>query len=157
MTFSSPVKHELPPVVVSRRQFRAEFVFHLVLLLAAVAVIVMSFLMRLVGDNLVFMPGSVWPIPETCAARQWLGIDCPGCGLTRSFIAISSGDLARAWNFNPAGFVLYLFVVGQIPWRLFQMGRRANRKMPVFNIWLFLPLAIAVAALLTQWIGKLVS
>ena len=34
-----------------------------------------------------WLPGV--PMPETCASRSIFDIECPGCGLTRSFIAIA--------------------------------------------------------------------
>lgn len=35
-----------------------------------------------------------------------VGVVDPTCGLTRASIAIARGDLASAWRFNPAAFVL---------------------------------------------------
>ena len=148
---------ELPPIVVNKKQLRAEFIFHLALLIAAVSVILLSFLMRSVGESLVFLPWSSLPMPESCAAKQLFGISCPGCGLTRAFIAISHGNWDRAWFFNPASFLVYLFVIVQIPWRCFQMWRIAINRYPVFSVWLFLPLAVVAAGLILQWIVKLVS
>jgi hypothetical protein len=112
--------------------------------------------MRTAGESLVFLPGSSLPLPDSCAARQLLGINCPGCGLTRAFIAISDGQWARAWHFNPASFVAYLFVVVQIPWRCFQMWRIATHRFPVFSVWLFLPLAMVATSLLLQWAVALI-
>ncbi len=148
---------DLRPADANSMQLRAEFYFHLALLVAAVAVIVLSVLMRTVGETLVFLPGSSLPLPESCAAKQLFGINCPGCGLTRAFIAISDGQWTRAWRFNPASFVVYLFVVGQIPWRSFQMWRIATNRFPVFSVWLFLPLAVVASSLLLQWGIALIS
>lgn len=137
-------------------QLRAEFFLHLMLLVVSTAVILLSVFMRNEGETLVFLPGSDLPLPESCAVRQLFGINCPGCGLTRAFIAISDGQWARAWHFNPASFVVYLFVVFQIPWRCFQMWRIATHRFPVFSIWLFLPLALVAASLLLQWTVALI-
>ena len=147
---------ELPPIVSNSKQLRFEFFFHLALLVAAVGVILLSVFMRNVGETLVFLPGSSLPLPESCAARQLFGINCPGCGLTRAFIAISGGQWVRAWHFNPASFAVYLFVVVQIPWRCIQMGRIVTHRIPVFSIWLFLPLVVVAASLLLQWIVNIV-
>ena len=145
------------PIVVISVQLRVEFFFHLALLAAAVAVILLSVFMRTEGETMVFLPGSIFPLPESCAARQLFGINCPGCGLTRAFIAISRGEWARAWYFNPASFAVYLFVVAQIPWRCFQMWRIATHRFPVFSVWLFLPLVVLTASLLLQWIVVLIG
>jgi hypothetical protein len=62
----------------------------------------------------VFLPG-VGTIPETCTLHARLGIDCPGCGLTRSFIHLAHGDLRAAWSLNPVGLLMFAFVAAQIP------------------------------------------
>jgi len=37
-----------------------------------------------------------------CPIKRTLLIDCPGCGLQRSFIALLRGDLAASWHLYPA-------------------------------------------------------
>ena len=37
-----------------------------------------------------------------CPIKQTLFIDCPGCGLQRSFIALLRGDFAGSWHLYPA-------------------------------------------------------
>lgn len=44
---------------------------------------------------------------STCAFRNTFGISCPGCGLTRSFAAISHGQPADALRAHPLGAVIY--------------------------------------------------
>jgi hypothetical protein len=43
-----------------------------------------------------------------CLFRRFTGWDCPGCGLTRSFCALSAGDIVGAFDFHLAGPFLYL-------------------------------------------------
>lgn len=38
----------------------------------------------------------------TCYFKSQFGIDCPGCGLQRSFIALLKGDIAESWHYHPA-------------------------------------------------------
>lgn len=43
----------------------------------------------------------------TCPSHLLFGVDCPFCGLTRSFVALAHGDLGRALHFHPAGPLLF--------------------------------------------------
>lgn len=45
--------------------------------------------------------------PELCGFHRATGIDCPGCGLTRSFCFTAHGELAAAFGFNGLGPVLF--------------------------------------------------
>ncbi len=38
----------------------------------------------------------------TCFYRQISGIDCPGCGMQRSFICLVRGDFAYSFQYYPA-------------------------------------------------------
>jgi hypothetical protein len=44
---------------------------------------------------------------DLCALHAVTGLPCPGCGLTRAFIAASAGDLTVALGANPFVLVLY--------------------------------------------------
>jgi hypothetical protein len=41
-----------------------------------------------------------------CLIEAILGVECPGCGLSRAFQALLHGDLAGAWAHNPLVFVV---------------------------------------------------
>ena len=56
----------------------------------------------LVGAGAVF----VFLGPPFCPTALFLGIPCPGCGLTRATLALLRGDFARAFGFHPLVFVL---------------------------------------------------
>lgn len=46
-----------------------------------------------------------------CLSQRVLGIDCPGCGMTRSVVALGRGDVVRAFEANwmaPTMFALAL-------------------------------------------------
>ena len=46
-----------------------------------------------------------------CAWKYITDLNCAGCGLTRSFCAISSGDLILSFQDHPAGPFLYAAMV----------------------------------------------
>jgi len=52
---------------------------------------------------IVFLP-LIRYIPHFCLMQKLLGIPCPGCGVSRSLMAIARLRPAIAWAANPAGF-----------------------------------------------------
>jgi hypothetical protein len=66
------------------------------------------------------------PIPELCTYRRVLGVECPGCGLTRSFSFMAHGAWLEALKVNWMGPPFFAGVASQIPYRLFRLvrGRR---------------------------------
>ena len=134
---------------------RVEIYLHMMILLFAIVVFAMSFTMTLVGETQVYLPGFALPLPETCSARIMFGIDCPACGLTRAFISISQGEFAAAWHFNYASYLVYAFVVVQIPWQSYQIWRIWSGKRSVDALWLYyLPIVMTIA-LVVQWLVRL--
>lgn len=47
------------------------------------------------------------PRQTVCWSRLLFGALCPGCGLTRSFVALAGGSLAEAWSLNRMGPLLF--------------------------------------------------
>ncbi len=37
----------------------------------------------------------------TCPSKKFFYLDCPGCGLQRSLLALIKGDIAASWNLYP--------------------------------------------------------
>jgi Protein of unknown function (DUF2752) len=55
----------------------------------------------------VALPGGA-PLRGMCLFHEGLDLDCPMCGMTRSFVALAHGDLAAALRFHPAGPLLFV-------------------------------------------------
>lgn len=51
-----------------------------------------------------------------CAFHRLFGLDCPMCGMTRAFAALSHGRLLVAWGYNRAAPVTYLAFWTAIAW-----------------------------------------
>lgn len=90
-----------------------------------------------------------------CFFKYLTHLDCPGCGLTRSFICISQGHWIQAFHFNILGpFVYLLFIFYFIEHLLnliFKKGFSFSWKLPPWGSFLFFVLLIG------QWILKLGS
>ena len=152
---SSNAEAASPPIALLQGGESPLLWLHVVFFCMGLSVIGMSFLMRASGPTSVYLPGASFAMPEVCTSKRIFGVPCPGCGLTRSFIAISHGQFGRAWGFNPASFVLYPFVFAQIPWSAMQVWLIRTRGYGVHVPYIhFLPLAVAIV-LLVQWLLKL--
>ncbi len=53
-------------------------------------------------------------LPHICLVRALFGIPCPGCGVMHAMAALSHMDLAAAWHWNPAAFLLSLLLLFQL-------------------------------------------
>lgn len=47
----------------------------------------------------------------SCPFKQTFGIDCPGCGFQRSFLALIQGDLILSFKFYPATILIILLFI----------------------------------------------
>jgi hypothetical protein len=62
---------------------------------------------------LLFVP-MIPHVPHLCLMKKFLGIPCPGCGISHSLMAAFSIDLGKAWVANPAGIAVALLFCYQI-------------------------------------------
>ncbi|MGB3513211.1 MAG: DUF2752 domain-containing protein [Microcoleaceae cyanobacterium] len=74
-----------------------------------------------------------WEIPFLgCPLLRYIGIPCPGWGLTRSFIAVTRGDLSQAIAyhlFGPVFFIVFIIAALHLISELIN-----NRKIRAFYI-----------------------
>ena len=63
--------------------------------------------------------------PELCGVKRMGWGECPGCGLTRSFVLAVRLD-PEAFRLHPAGPLLLLLIVGQLPYRGSRWWRRRS-------------------------------
>jgi len=92
---------------------------HLYILIFCSTILLLSFFLTIDGGSNVCLPIlNKYPIHGICLFKEIFGIDCPTCGLTRSFISISHLHFENAWDFNRASIFIYVFVLFQIPYRI---------------------------------------
>ena len=134
---------------------QSEVPLHWALLGLSTAVLIAALVLETRGSRQVVLPLLDVPLPESCTFHRTTGFDCPGCGLTRSFIAIAHARWAQAWQFNPAGYVLFALVVLQVPYRAVQL-RRIGRGIEPIRIrradWIVIG---TVPLLIGQWMLRL--
>ena len=124
---------------------------HWTMLILATVALLLSFLLSFEGDGpkASLSLGSV-SLPPMCGSRVLFGINCPGCGLTRSYVAIASGDLTGSLQFHRIGWLMWLATVLQLPYRVFCLrelrGKVVERKWP---IWFG---NMLIAALIGNWL-----
>lgn len=44
-------------------------------------------------------------ITSLCPIKALTGLNCPGCGITRMFVALFHGDIYQAFRYNPLVFI----------------------------------------------------
>lgn len=134
---------------------KSDAALHWVLLGLALLVLLLAATLQATGGTRVVIPIAGIQLPELCSARRWLGLECPGCGMTRSLISIMHGRLADAWRFNPAGFLVFGVIAFQIPYRVWQLTRLRHGLPSLNPAWLNLSWAFVGAALVIQWVARL--
>ena len=65
-----------------------------------------------------------------CLSKQFLGFDCPGCGLQRSVVFLLQGDFMAAFNMYPAIYAILLLFGFLLVDRLIRV--RHSSKITVF-------------------------
>ena len=64
-----------------------------------------------------------WQVPPLCLFSNLTGIDCLGCGLTRSFTYLGHGDWNSALDRHRLGPIFYVLVLSQLPLRAVRLWR----------------------------------
>jgi hypothetical protein len=117
-------------------------------------VVALSMLLSLGGE-----PGRVdlfgLPLPPLCSWKALTGRDCPGCGLTRSFIALGHGQWRDSFRFNPAGPIWFAFIAAQIPYQAVQLLRISRGTRPLdAGWWGHGVVYLGLCALILQWVVR---
>jgi len=86
-------------------------------------------------------------IPHVCLFQYFLGIPCPGCGMTHSLIAALHGDWLASWRANPMGIPLAAGLIGRPFFRLAarlrpQLRRAVERSLSQQAVVFYVGLAV---------------
>ncbi len=128
---------------------------HWTLLLLSAGVLLTATILQLHSTTGIRLPGWQTPLPEICMTHRLFQVPCPGCGLTRSTLAMVRGDLPAALEFNPAGPFVFALIASQVPLRLYALWRirRGLRVVPFPGG--FAALGLVVLLAIVQWLVKL--
>lgn len=100
-----------------------------------------------------YQPSILSAMPHICLVQSLLGIPCPGCGVTRSALALCRGDLPAALAANSAGPVVVLATLFQVPLRLFACRGASDALVDRLSR---LVSSTALASLFVNWLSRLV-
>jgi hypothetical protein len=134
---------------------RAGIQYHSAMLILAALVLIAAIVLDVRDGTQVLLPIVRLPLPEVCAWHRLTGLNCPGCGLTRSFIALADGDMRSAWSFNPAGMLFFAALLAQFPYRLAQLARLQAGRPAWRPAGAMIAVWVLVASLLVQWVWRL--
>ncbi len=90
-------------------------------------------------------------LPDLCVFKRLTGYPCAGCGMTRAFVSILSGDLYAAWHYNALSIPLFLALSIGAVWSLADHLRRRDSlrrftlSLSRHKVWLYTTLCVLVA------------
>lgn len=129
---------------------------HRQVLAASTIVLVLSFaLVERPGGRVAVRGLTGYPLPQTCASRSLFGLNCPGCGLTRSFIHMAEGDWAASWRCHRLGGLMAVVVSFQVPYRLLALRRPDRPPIPIR--WQGPVGLVLIALLILNWLVDVVT
>ena len=130
--------------------------YHRRMLVLACLVIVLAFALHELPDGRVAVRGFSWfPLPQTCASRIYLGLKCPGCGLTRSIIHLAEGNWRASWHAHRLGVVMALLIMLQIPYHWLAL-RQPGRHL-IAPHWQAIFACTLIALLVGNWLVDMAS
>ena len=101
---------------------------------------------------------------STCSFKQHFGHPCPTCGMTRSVILSLHGEIAQAWQVNPAGILLVLgialFSAAMLVLFLYQqlsVPTRSELLRSRIQTWALAYGIVLAITLISHWVVELVG
>jgi len=121
------------------------------LLFASIMVILPFFLAPAYpGEERVAIGG--WRIPPVCPHRIVFAQSCPGCGLIRSFTALTHGHFQESVMYHRLGIPLFFIIALQIPFRLYLLKKGPQGFTKRISAILYWPVPAIISALVINWL-----
>lgn len=85
-----------------------------------------------------------------CPIKKFLGLYCPGCGVTRMLYSILKGQLYQAFRYNPLIFISLPFFVFYYIDHLYSINKNKKKRLSFLepSIWYFLIVIFLVYGIL---------
>ncbi len=96
-----------------------------------------------------------YSIPTICHFKNIFGINCPSCGLTRSFILWMHGDYRAAWELHRLSIFIMILMLIQIPYRLFVLIFQKRITFFSERKWLLPASTLFIVVFIGNWIYSL--
>lgn len=143
----APDSEELCPIRVSH--FRRD---QKTFLIACLSIVLASFALNPSPTRDAGVSILGFSLPSTCPSYIFFKTPCPGCGMTRSFVATAHGQFHNAFAHHRVGPFFFLFVFLHIPYRLY-LFNRGPIPLPRWITFLeqTIPL-LFLLAILTNWV-----
>jgi Protein of unknown function (DUF2752) len=126
-----------------------------VLVVTGIVAVLAFALVEVPGGRVAFRGLREYPVPQTCLSRSLFGLNCPGCGLTRSIIHLAEGDWGASWRCHRLGGLMAAVLIFQVPYRLLALRWPDRPLIP--TRWQS-PLGLAlIALLLVNWLADVVA
>ena len=122
--------------------------YHSLILMACVAVLTLSLLLRVAGDDVLFCGIHN---PMRCALAEFVGVKCAFCGMTRAFSLAAHGDLAGSMHLHLLAPAMFAFICLQIPYRITAIAVFPRRIPPTVTRAGWTAGALIVASIFINW------
>ncbi len=130
----------------------AEIGLRLSLLAALAAAVIVVTVLRL-GDPDGALTLARWPLPDICLIKRTFGIPCPGCGLTRSWVAAIHGDLRASLRFHAFGLPTLGYALAQGLWQSLWIALpRWRRRTAGLDGFLGVAGLVLVSLMILKWL-----
>lgn len=98
-------------------------------------------------------------VPFNCFFRDYLGIRCPGCGLTRSFKSLLKLNFKEAIHYNIIGIPLFILLIILTIFLIIDSIKNTNKTLIYLNNFLkkyyFLIIIILIITMLINNLNKI--
>ncbi len=125
------------------------------MLMLASVLVASAFIFRVPSHDRVELVGLAnLPMPSLCMSKSLWGIECPGCGLTRSLLCFFHGDFEASLALHRIGWVVAVAVILQFPYRITALVRKEDHPLGTWFPKVFG--RVLIFLLLGNWIVGLV-